>query len=731
MSIVVCSMYKFAIVSNRLPISVSKKEGKLEFSVSSGGLATAMSSLDVENQIWIGWPGIASDDLTPADKTAIKRELAKYNCYPIHLTADQVENFYEGYSNDTLWPLFHYFQAYTEFEDSYWKAYQQVNKLFLRAIEKTVDPFATVWVQDYHLMLLPAMIRAAMPQAHIGFFLHIPFPSYEIFRFLPERKEILDGLLGADLLGFHIYDYAQYFINSCNHLLGTSTSDGIIEYQGRQIKVDAFPIGIDYAKFRQALDDEAVKKEINMLSDHYKDQKIILSVDRLDYSKGILKRLEAYDLFLSQHPEYHKKVTLIVVAVPSRTEVETYKKLRDQIEQAVSRINGTYSTSHWSAISYQFKNLAFNEVVALYAKSDVALVTPLRDGMNLVAKEYVASKRGRAGVLVLSELAGAADELTESILVNPNNITKLAQCIYDSLTMPKKEQFSRLQMMQKRISTYTLQKWSKDFIQELGRAGNGHVGTVERRLSRSQTDQIVRDFKQATSRSLLLDYDGTLKHFSTSIRSEAATPSVKLKHTLSAIASTKNTSLYIISGRLRHTLDKWFKNIPNIKLVAEHGAWIKENGEWSQIAKPFDKSIILRLMNDYALRTAGAIVEEKEFSVVWHYRGVTPELAYVRNRGLIRDLTELLDGSDLAAHKGNKIIEVKPKVISKGSIVKRIARANPTEFTLCAGDDYTDEDMFKSLPASANTIKVGYGRTAAKYQVGRLERIVSLLERLP
>jgi trehalose 6-phosphate synthase/phosphatase len=721
-------MHTLVIVSNRLPVNVTREKGKLQFNRSAGGLTTAMSSLEADDRIWIGWPGIPSDDLTRQEKVEIARELKKQGCFPVHLSRQQIAEFYEGYANDTLWPLFHYFPSYAQFHKDYWHAYQNVNKLFSAAVRKQASPDATVWIQDYQLMLLPAMVRHIIPDAKIGYFHHIPFPSYEIYRLLPERKELIKGLMGADLVGFHIYDYARHFSSSVNHLLGTTSEQGVIEYQGRRVKVDAFPIGIDYAQWRRQLAHPDTKAELARLDEHYAGKKVIVSVDRLDYSKGIMKRLMAYEDFLSSNPHHHKKVTLVMVATPSRTEVETYKNLRDEIEIAVSRINGIYSTGDWTPISYQFQNLGFEELVALYAKADIALVTPLRDGMNLVAKEYVAAKLPRPGVLILSEMAGAADELVESIIVNPNNIPSLSASIVEALKMPKSEQVTRLRAMQERIGDYTVQKWGKDFMDELTAARKSHLGALNKRLTAADAAGLLADYKKAKSRLILLDYDGTLHGFTNTIHANAAKPSAKLKTQLEKIASQPHTKLCIISGRPRRVLDSWFNDQKSIVLIAEHGAWMKEQGEWVQTAQHFDKKPVLELMKNYASRTAGSLVEEKDFAAVWHYRRVNPELAYVRNANLKRELRELVEGTELSVYKGNKTLEVKPTSVHKGDFAEQLVDKHKADFVLCAGDDFTDEDMFKALPQTAYTIKVGFGTTAARFQVGKLERILEIIQ---
>ncbi len=722
----------FVIVSNRLPVSVAKVDGKLIFTPSSGGLATAMSSLKSDgDQLWIGWPGISTDELTSADKATIVRKLKSFNCYPVFLTREQIQKFYEGYANDTVWPLFHYFQSLAKYDASYWKAYQAVNKLYARAVVKQAAPTAKIWIHDYHLMLLPQLLRMALPDSAIGFFLHIPFPSYEIFRLLPERKEVLEGLLGSDLIGFHTYDYARHFTSSTLRLVGHESYHGTLRVGQRSVSVDAFPIGIDYNKFTQSLKSPVVAKEMAMLDSHYAGQRIILSVDRLDYSKGIAHRLDAFEQFLRQYPQYHKKVALVMVAVPSRTEVDAYKELRDYIEQTVSRINGMYATVDWTPISYQFKNLPFGQVVALYAKADVALVTPLRDGMNLVAKEYVASKQRRPGVLVLSELTGAVDELPEAIRINPNDSQSIVRAIRKALTMSASEQKHRMQTMQRRLKQYTVQRWASDFIEQLDYIKLKQNQISEKLLSSSHQKAILEDFKSAQKRLVLLDYDGTLVNFVDTPDPAKAKPSAKLLQTLESLAATPNTEVCIISGRTREALESWFKGL-KLTLVAEHGSWVKQQGQWAQEQLSFQpyKELLLPVLERYAERTPGAKIEVKNFALVWHYDNVAPELAFDRTANLKHELNTLITSTEVGVFSGRKIVEIKPRGIHKGTIADELLVASEADFVLCIGDDYTDEDMFKVLPETAYTIKVGMKDTHARYQVAKVEGAISLLKNL-
>lgn len=721
-------MSSLVIVANRLPVRIARVNGKLEVSRSDGGLATAMSSLELKQQTWVGWTGNASDDMTEDEKLFVTAELKKMHCVPVFLTEEEVADFYEGYANDTLWPLMHYFSSLAKHRDSYWKSYKTVNERYAQIVTDIAKQDATIWIHDYHLMLLPTMLRKLMPQGKIGFFLHIPFPSYEIFRLLPERRDVIEGLLGADLIGFHIYDYARHFIASATRILGALHDLSVVEYQNRRTKVDVFPIGIDYKKFQKALKTPSIGAAIATLEERYRGQKVILSVDRLDYTKGILKRLQAFELFLEQHPEFHEKVTLLMVSSPSRTGVETYQNLRDEIEQAVGRVNGLYGTSKWAPISYQFQTLGFESIVSLSARADVGLVTPMRDGMNLVAKEYIACKRGRGGVLILSEMAGAVDELSEALVVNPNDAVGLAEAIYRALTMPRAEQVDRMKAMNVRIGDYTVQRWGSDFLEQLEVASTSRNQSYKHRLSPEQVKEVVSDFRQSTSRLILLDYDGTLQPFRRSPNPTLARPSPRLKTMLRKIAKQPHTKLYIISGRQKDVLDRWFSDISGIGLIAEHGAYIKDEHGWKKRQPDYDKRAIVELLRSYARRTPGAFVEEKDFSVVWHYRNVNPELAYIRNGSLEHELQELVSGTEFEVERGHMILEVKPQNINKGEAIATLSSAYPSDFIFCAGDDYTDEDMFVHVPPHAYTVKVGPGKTKARFQVSRLERILTIIE---
>lgn len=712
-------------------MSVSKKDGKLTYESSSGGLATAMSSLREDDTVWVGWCGMPSDELSNKDKQEIRDHFAKHNAVPVFLTAAQIHNFYEGYSNDTLWPLFHYFQSLTQYDDAYWQAYDEVNQLYAAAVKQSATSNARIWVHDYQLMLVPAMVRQDVPKATIGFFLHIPFPSFEIFRLLPERRRLLEGLMGSDVVGFHTYDYARHFMSSTQRLLGVEPHEAQIDYQGRTVQVGTYPIGIDYKKYVKAVNSAATAKIERSIKRRYIKQRIILSIDRLDYSKGIPQRLEAYRLLLEEYPEYRGNVVLQMVAVPSRTGVEAYQNLRDQIERTVARINGIYGTADWAPISYQFQNRPFDEIVANYVAADVMLVTPIRDGMNLVAKEYVASKQDQRGVLVLSELAGAADELTDAVLVNPSSARSVASALDEALKMLPSDQARRMKGMQERIRQYDVQTWAKAFIDDMKLAQSGGNHTHDIVITREQRTEIIREYQQAKKRLIILDYDGTLKPFQPTPSAIAGVPSLRIRLLIGALAQKKSTRVAIVSGRPRKVMTWWFKAL-GIDLAAEHGARIRINGKWETRPNRIKKAkpAIRKIMETYTDRTPGSRIEEKEFSMVWHFRNVVPEVAYNRSMKLRHDLVKAVDSDALAVHIGHKIVEVKQRDIHKGMAVEKLVETYQPDFVLCAGDDFTDEDMFRALNSQATTIKVGGGETDARFRVNDIEHLISLLTKL-
>jgi len=724
-------MKKLIMVSNRLPISVTKKEEALKFYKSTGGLATGLSSFyrNYESK-WIGWPGITSEKISKEDRKKIRESLLEENCYPVFISQSDLERYYYGFSNKTIWPLFHYFIQYAVFNKNFWEGYRKVNRTFAEEVVEFARKDAIIWIHDYHLMLLPRMIREKLPDASIGFFFHIPFPSFEVFRLLPWRNEILHGLLGADLIGFHSYDYARHFLSCIHRLLGYEHMLGQINVEDRIVRVDAFPMGIDFDKFAGAVKKPEIQKEAKRIKKKIGDRKMILSVDRLDYTKGIPQRLECFDLFLERNSEYREKVTLILVAVPSRTGVEHYQILKRQIEELVGKVNGRHGTIGWVPVWYLYRPLPFNKLVALYSAADVALVTPMRDGMNLISKEYIATKVDGRGVLILSERAGAASELGEAIIVNPDNREETVRAIKEALTMPEEEQIERNRTMQERLKRYNVTRWAQEFIDRLEHTKELQRALQVHRITPQVRKRIIGDYSKATRRLLLLDYDGTLVPFAG--KPSRAQPDPELRKLLGGLTSDRRNEVVIISGRDRKTLDNWFGPF-DVNLVGEHGVWIKERGEDWRLIEPLKndwKEEIRPILELFTDRTPGSFIEEKEYSLVWHYRRANPELAVIRSRELKETLLDLTQNRDIGVLEGNKVIEVKKVGISKGKAALNWLEKENWDFILAIGDDWTDEDVFEVLPEKAYSVKVGFGFSRAAYRIESPEKVRELLGQL-
>ncbi|KAG5518142.1 hypothetical protein PMAC_003328 [Pneumocystis sp. 'macacae'] len=464
---------RLLIVSNRLPITIKRKNKKeYEFNMSSGGLVSALNGLKKSiSFLWIGWPGV---EIQESEREYVISKLhEEYNAIPVFMDNELADRHYNGFSNSILWPLFHYHPDEIKFDEPTWDAYREANWTFSKLICSIVQDGDLIWVQDYHLMLLPAMLREKMSKKYqnvkIGFFLHTPFPSSEIYRILPVRNEILYGVLHCDLIGFHTYDYARHFLSSCSRILNLHTLPNGVEFNGKFVNIGAFPVGIDPDKFTEGLKQPKVIERIKVLEKKFQDVKIIVGVDRLDYIKGVPQKLHALEFFLTEHPEWIGKVVLVQVAVPSRQDVEEYQNLRAIVNELVGRINGKFGSIEFMPIHFIHKSISFDELIALYAVSDICLVSSTRDGMNLVSYEYICTQQERHGVMILSEFAGAAQSLNGSLIVNPWNVTELANAIYDAITMPEDLRKSNHEKLYRYVNKYTSSFWGQSFVNELKR----------------------------------------------------------------------------------------------------------------------------------------------------------------------------------------------------------------------------------------------------------------------
>jgi len=553
-----------------------------------------------------------------------------------------------------------------------------------------------------------------------------------VFRLLPVewRAEILEGILGADLVGFHTYEYVQHFLQSVLRILGREHHMGRIVSRDRVVRADTFPLGIDFDRFAEAARDPAVLAERKSIRASMADVRMVVSVDRLDYTKGIINRLQGFEVLLTRHPELLGTVALVMIVVPSRTEVDQYASMKKQIEEMVGGINGRFGRVGWTPVVYQYKQLSFERLVALYSLSDVGLVTPLRDGMNLVAKEYVASRTEETGVLILSEMAGAVKELGEAIVVNPNNRREIGAAMYEALTLPVEEQRARMKAMRARLRRYTALRWAEDFVTDLEGMKEIQAKFHAKVLDEAGRLEILSSARKARRRLFLLDYDGTLVPIER--RPELAKPGEAVLDLLKDLVVDDAHTVVVISGRDRGTLDAWLGRVP-VDLVAEHGVWVRFWGKEWRMLKNFSsewKEHLQPILQHYVDRVPGTFVEEKEHSLVWHYRQADPDQARMTAAELTDNLMTFTANIDVHILQGNKVVEIRNAGVNKGSATGEWIARGEFDFILAIGDDWTDEDLFAALPPSAFTLRVGVTRTRASYNVRDQQEVISLLQDL-
>ncbi|MBL0956429.1 MAG: bifunctional alpha,alpha-trehalose-phosphate synthase (UDP-forming)/trehalose-phosphatase [Leptospira sp.] len=710
---------RLILVSNRLPV-------QWDGTPNVGGLATGISSFlshwksQGNEVLWVGWPG---KSIPEKEQNHYANQMHnEHGTIPVFLKQKLADSFYNGFCNKTIWPLFHYFTAHCEFSDSTFNSYEEANEEFAKKIREIYQPGDWVWVHDYHLFLLPGILRNEFPNILMSFFLHIPFPTFEIFRLLPERfrTKILKGLLGADLIGFHTQSYTQYFLRTLLRCLGIENERGIIYFQNHLTKTGAFPMGINVEQFSKYANSKECDTIANQININHKNLKQILSVDRLDYTKGVLQRLNAFELFLKQNPDWIKRCKLVLVLVPSRTDVSSYQSMKRAIDEKVGAINGSFGTLDWTPILYQYKGFPFEELVPLYKNTHVMLVTPFRDGMNLVAKEFLVSQKN--GMLVLSEMAGASAELPEAILVNPNDVSGMANAIKEAIEIEESEILKRNEVMISRLKENSVMDWANKIYIETEETAKRNLNFQTKSIS-PKSDVLLP--KSNRPIFIFFDYDGTLVPFQS--LPHLAIPSKELIESLLQLSKFSNVSIAIISGRDRKFLESIFTDLP-LHLIAEHGAWHKppDLTEWNSLfhSNVDWKKEIKSHLDEFTKRVPGSFTEEKEYSLVWHFRNADPDIGLNAAREMLDELSQISSNSGFFVQRGNKIIEVREYGTGKGKAARKILPDIEQE-TFVFGDDTTDEDMFREIPENAITVKIGKSETIAKYRFHNTEDVHS------
>lgn len=702
---------KLIVVSNRLPVTLSRDEnGKWDFRVSSGGLVSALAG--VKNKIpfvWVGWTGLEVAATEQEEmKTRFQEEL---NCYPVFLSDADANLYYNGFCNEVLWPLFHYVplpivsgDGERKFDFKYWDAYSKANHRFAEAVMQVYEHGDLVWVQDYHLMLLPSLLRERLRDVTIGFFLHTPFPSSEVYRILPVRNKVLQGVLAADLIGFHTYDYARHFLSVCTRILGLEASPRGVTYKDHFANVGIFPIGIDPNYWISALQSPAVKERILDLEERFRDKKVLLGVDRLDYIKGVPHKLMAFEILLARQPELKGKVVLVQIGVPSRTEVDEYKKLISQTNELVGRINAQYGSVEYAPIVFINQSVTFLDLCALYTVADVAVVTSVRDGMNLVSYEYVVCQQQRHGVLVLSEFAGSAQSLSSAIRVNPWNIEELSQAMYEALTLSERERALKHWKLYHYVTKHTAAFWASSFVSELQQIERlmkaQDVPKARQSLLRVSVD-IVPELRVRTHRLFLFEYEGTL--CSPVSLQDLARPPASLRRFLQRLSTDTKNFVYIMSGRSMETLDEWFGDL-DVGLISEHGCDYRHatSEKWVPLLPNTSTSwrdSVTPILQYFTERTPGAHLEVKDRIVTWHFMDADPMFGSWQAKELQLLLAENCMSLPVEVISGHKYLEIRPVGASLVGAVKRVVSelSDGMDFAFAIGSDKATEEVYSFL----------------------------------
>ncbi|KAG0464230.1 hypothetical protein HPP92_020299 [Vanilla planifolia] len=782
------------IVANQLPIRAHRgATGRgwtfswdedsllLQLKDTIGGLGGGMEFIYV---------GCLRDEIPLSEQEEVSQILLEsFKCVPTFLPPDLLSRFYLGFCKQHLWPLFHYMLPISaelggRFDRSLWQAYVSANKVFADKILEVISPDEDfVWVHDYHLMILPTFLRKRFNRVKLGFFLHSPFPSSEIYKTLPVREEILRSLLNSDLIGFHTFDYARHFLSCCSRMLGLTyeSKRGYIglEYYGRTVSIKILPVGIHMDQLKSVLSLPETEMKVMDLIRQFLDRgrTMLLGVDDMDIFKGISLKLLAFEQLLLQHPECRGKVVLVQIANPARGKGKDVKEVQAESEAMVKRINEAFGCPGYEPVIMIHEPLHFYERVAYYVVAECCLVTAVRDGMNLIPYEYIASRQGnerldralglshstpKKSMLVVSEFIGCSPSLSGAIRVNPWNIDAVADAMDFALAMPEPEKQLRHEKHYRYVSTHDVGYWANSFLQDLERTCRDHmrrrcwgigfglgfrVVALDSNFRKLSLEHIVSAYRRTETRAILLDYDGTLMPQASIDKS----PSQQSVEILNSLCSDKNNVVFLVSARSRSSLGDWFSLCDNLGMAAEHGYFVKlrRDAEWETCVPAADSSwkpIAEPVMRLYTETTDGSTIEEKETAMVWSYEDADPDFGSCQAKELLDHLDSVLANEPVSVKSGRNNVEVKPQGVSKGLVARRLLSTMKDkgllpDFVLCIGDDRSDEDMFEVitsavdgalLSASAEVFACTVCKkpSKAKYYLDDTAEIVRLLQGL-
>ncbi|CAO3592094.1 unnamed protein product [Absidia cylindrospora] len=688
---------------------------------------------------------ITTDGIPVMQKTnLIQVLLDRHKMCPVFLDNEHASGHYEGYCKKVLWPLFHLMMWNEDVDESqYWDDYVAVNQAFARTIANNYEPGDIVWIQDYHLLLVPQMLRELRPDALIGLFMHTPFPSSEMFRCIPHRREILNGMLGANLVGFQTYNYGRHFASNCTRILGYECNPSGIEAKNGTVTLGTYPIGIDVDRTRKSCHRPNVAPKVKAIRERYAGKYIIVGRDKLDPMKGLLQKLEAFEKFLYDYPEWQDKVVLIQVTSPGVIQAPKYEA---KIAETVNRINTQFGSIEFTPVNHYHQHIDRDEFYALLTAADIGLVTPVCDGMNTTSFEYVVAQEDRHGPLILSEFTGTAHSMSASVIVNPWDYADVSSAINECLIMSDEEKSAKAKQLSNFINTHTAAYWATTLVNNLVACPKGSFGRPSTKID---PQRLFIEYKNISKGLFFFDYDGTLTPIVDS--PENAKPSPQMKDALKRLCDESSNTVWVVSGRDQKALEIWLgDDLPQLGLSAEHGCFTRFPGttRWINNIDRIDmtwKDDVREIFQYYTERTPGSFIEEKRGSLTWHYRKTEPESFgefqakecqnHLENAIVPKLPVEILIGK--------KNLEVRPIMINKGEAVKRaMAQATTTDFIFCAGDDRTDEDMFKALKNQVSrggaldkilfTVSVGpaHRKTLADWYVETSSDLVDILSGL-
>ncbi|KEH40650.1 putative alpha,alpha-trehalose-phosphate synthase (UDP-forming), Trehalose-phosphatase [Medicago truncatula] len=745
---------RIIIVANQLPIKAQKNHdgnrSYWSFDWDENSLLQLKDGIG-DDDIEVIYVGCLKEDVHPNEQDEVSMTLLEnFKCVPTFLPPEMFTKYYHGFCKQQLWPLFHYMLPLSpelggRFNRSLWQAYVSVNKIFADRIMEVINPEDDyVWIHDYHLMVLPTFLRKRFNRVKLGFFLHSPFPSSEIYKTLPIREELLRALLNSDLIGFHTFDYARHFLSCCSRMLGLTyeSKRGYIgiEYYGRTVNIKILPVGIHMGQIQSVLRLQETEEKVCELIQQFSDQgrTMLLGVDDMDIFKGISLKLLAMEQLLVQHPRYRGKVVLVQIANPARGRGKDVKEMQEETKATVKRINERFGKPGYDPVILIEEPLRFYERVAYYVVAECCLVTAVRDGMNLIPYEYIVSRQGnetldkvlkigsspkKKSMLVVSEFIGCSPSLSGAIRVNPWNIDAVADAMDSALGMADSEKELRHEKHYRYVSTHDVGYWARSFLQDLERACCDHVRrrwwgigfglsfkvvALDPNFRKLSVDHIVSAYRRTTCRAILLDYDGTLMPQVSIDKS----PTGKSIDILNSLCRDKNNMVFLVSARSRATLSEWFSPCENMGLAAEHGYFLrmKRDGEWETCVPATDcswKQIAEPVMKLYTETTDGSTIEDKETALVWCYEDADPDFGSCQAKELLDHLESVLANEPVTVKSGQNYVEVKPQGVSKGLVAKRLLssmqeKEMSPDFVLCIGDDRSDEDMFEVITSSMN-----------------------------